>query len=143
MERIHEINKIQQLVLPQSMSAGATITGLYKELVGAHDVLFHVPFGVLAATKTLTVQVFQADDGSGTNAEEVDAAETIFTSPGGGVTSGQVLISMPLGLFSKPYVTVKLINTAAVAVLGYAEMIVDQRYRGQDVNDQASALTVL
>lgn len=145
MNRIYEEKKVQTLIKPQSMSAGATVAGNYKPLTpnGLHDVLFNIPFGTLAATKTVTAQVFQADDDSGTNAEEVEAAETTYTSPGGGVTEGQILISIPLNRFSKEYVTVKIVNTAAVAVLGFAEMILDQAVRDSEVNSQASALTVL
>lgn len=145
MNRIHEEKKVQILAKPQSMTAGSTVDGNYKSLAGgAHDVLFHVPFGVLAQTKTITVEVFRADNESGDNPEEIAEAETTFTSPTGGVTEGQILISLPLTLFTqKPCATVKISNTAAVAVLGYAEMIVDQAVRASDANSQASAVTVL
>ena len=145
MNRIHEEKKIQTLVVPKSISSGATETGAYKALTpnGLHDVLFNVPFGVLAATKVVTVQVWQADDDSGTNAEEIEAAETIYTAPGGGVTEGQILVSIPLSKFDREYATVKIINGAATGLLAFAEMILDQAVRGADVNSQASALTVL
>lgn len=144
MERIHEENKVQTLVIPQSMSAGATVTGAYKSLIGSgHDVLFNVPFGALAATKTVKVEVFQADDVAATNEEELVEAETVFTSPGGGVTEGQILISVPLNHFSREFATVKITNTAAAPVLGFAEMIADQAVRGRNTNSQASVVTVL
>lgn len=144
MERTHEVKKILTLVKPQSMTAGSTVTGSYKSLVGARgDVLFNVPFGVLAQDKTVKVEVFQADDGSGTNAEEIADAETTYTSPSGGVTEGQILVSVPVNHFSRDYATVKITNTAASAVLGAAEMILDMGVRNSDVNSQASALTVV
>lgn len=144
MNRIHEEEKVQILAKPQSMSAGATVTSNYKSLGGGlHDVLFNVPFGALAQAKEITVEVLQADDGSGTNAEEITEAETTFTSPTGGVTEGQILISIPLSKFSRTYVALRITNTAASAVLGYAEMILDQAIRNSDVNSQASVVTVL
>lgn len=144
MDRIHEEKKIDILIVPQSMGAGDTIEGDYKSLVGgAHDVLFHVPFGALAQTKTVTVKVYQADDDGGDGEEELEDAETVYTAPTGGVDSGQVLISIPLDHFSKEFASVKVSNTAAVPLLGYAEMIVDQSVRAADANSQASAVTVL
>jgi hypothetical protein len=144
MERIYEEYKVQTLVAPQSMSAGATVTGTYLPLTGGlHDVLFNTTFATLAATKTVTVKVFQADDDSATNEEELPDAATTFTSPGGGVSEGQVLISIPINHFSREYATVKVVNTAAAPVLGFAEMMVEQAVRGADVNEQADELTVL
>lgn len=145
MNREHEEEQIARLVLPQAMAYGATITGAYKSLQnGAKDVCFNAVIGALAAGKKLTVEVFEADDDSGTNAAEIAAAESVFTAPGGGATEAQVLISMPLALFSKPYATVKLTNDAASgSVLGYAEMILDLKYRGATANSQADVLTVL
>lgn len=144
MNRIYEEEQVVPLVLPQSMSAGATITGAYKSLEGGmHDVMFNAVIGSLADGKKLTVQVYEADDTSGTNAAEVQDAETIFTAPTGGATQAQVLISVPLAQFSKPCATVKLINDAAGAVLGYAEMILDLRERNHESNSQADEITVL
>ncbi len=145
MERTYEEEKFVTLVVPKSINSGATETGAYKALTpnGLHDVLFNVPFGVLAATKIVTVQVWQADDDSGTNAEEIEAAETVYTSPGGGVTQGQILISIPLNYFSREYATVKIINGAATGLLAFAEMVIEQAVRNASVNSQASALTVL
>ena len=144
MERIHEEDQVEVLVLPQSMSSGATITGTYKPLSGGmSDVLFSAVCGTLAAGKKLTVEVFQADDASGTNAEEIPAAESVFTAPGGGATKGQVLISIPLDQFTRPYATVKLTNDASGPVLGYAEMILDLRERHKNANSQADVVTVL
>jgi hypothetical protein len=144
MNRIHEVNKFQSLVIPQSMSAGTTVTGAYKSLIGSgHDVLFLILVGVLAATKTVTVKVFQADDVGATNEEELADAETVFTSPSGGVTEGQILVSIPLNHFSREFATVKIVNTAAAPVLGFAEMITDQAVRGSSANSQANVITVV
>lgn len=144
MERIHEENKIVPVIVPVSMTAGATVTGTYTALAGVmHDVLFNVPFGALPEGKKVTVEVFEADDASGTNAQEIAAAETVYTSPTGGVNSGQVLVSVPAAAFSKEFATVKVTNDKATALLGYAEMVLDLSIRSKDSNSQASVVTVI
>lgn len=144
MDCTHEVKKIDQLIVPQSMNAGATVAGSYKSLVGGmHDVCFNVTFGALPEGKKVTVEVFQADDDQGANPVELEAAETVYTSPAGGVDSGQVLVCVKLAKFSKEYVTVKVTNDKATALLGYAEMILDLSLHSKDANSQAGAVTVV
>lgn len=142
--RIYEEEKILPLIVPQSMNAGATVTGAYVSLSGGmHDVLFAVNFGALPEGKKVTVEVFEATDDQGTGATEIEAAETIYTSPTGGVNSGQVLVSLKLASFSKEYATVKVTNDKATALLGNADMILDLAIHSKDANSQASAVKVV
>jgi hypothetical protein len=145
MNRIHENTKFETLIVPVSMTAGATVTGTYKSLAGGmHDALFEVNFGALPATKKVTVEVFEADDASATNEAELVGAQTVYTSPSGGVTSGKVLVSVKLSEFSKEFATVKVTNDKDTALLGQAELILDMSLHGQDVNDDsASVVTVV
>jgi hypothetical protein len=144
MNRIHEEKQVVPVVLPQSMASGATITGTYKSIEGGmHDVLFNVVCGALAATKKVTVKVYQADDIGATGEAEIVDAASVFTAPGGGATKVQIQISIPLAQLTKSFATVKVTNDAAGPVLGYAEMILDARERNKDANSQADVVTVL
>ncbi len=144
MNRIHEEKKIETLIVPVSMTAGATVTGTYKSLSGGlHDVLFEVNFGALPEGKKVTVEVFEADDAAATGEAELASAETVYTSPTGGVSSGKILVSVPLAAFSKEYATVKVTNDKATALLGHANMVLDLSIRSKDSNSGASAVTVI
>lgn len=135
MNRMHESVKHETLLLPQSQAAGGNTTGSYAPVVNAvHDILFTVIGGALAAGKKLTVEVFQADDTGGTNAAELTDCETVFTAPVGGATSIKMMISLDKNLLSKPFVTVKVTNDAAVAVLIAAELIYDPMNRRASLN---------
>jgi len=144
MNRIHEEKKIDTLIVPVSMTAGATVTGTYKSLSGGgRDVLFEVNFGALPEGKKVTVEVFEADSAAALNEQEIIAAETVFTAPTGGATDGKVLVSVPLAQFSKEYATVKVTNDKATALLGHAEMVVSCNSHHAGLNEDASAVTVV
>jgi hypothetical protein len=145
MNRIHEEKKFETMIVPVSMTAGATVTGTYKSLSGGmHDALFEVNFGALPEGKKVTVEVFEADDASATNEAELTTAQTVYTSPTGGVNSGKVLVSVPLSAFSKEFATVKVTNDKATALLGAAELILDMSLRSKSTNDSsASVVTVI
>lgn len=144
MNRIHEEFKFQTLIVPVSMGNGATVTGAYVPLAGVgHDALFEVNFGALPEGKKVTVEVYEADSDAGANAQELAAAETVFTAGVGGVTDGKILISVPSDQFSKEYVTVKVTNDKATALLGHAELILTSTQHHANLNEDASAVTVI
>jgi hypothetical protein len=74
---------------------------------------------------------------------EITEAKTEFTAPTGGVTEGQLMCSVKLSMFSKPYATVKVTNGDTGAVVYAAFMALDLRYYGKNANSQASALVVI
>jgi len=144
MNRIHEQKKLLTLLAPQAMTAGGSVTGSYQSIADCNgDALFVVNFGALPQTKTLTVEVYEADDSSGTNAQELTSAQTVFTSPTGGVTEGKVLVSVPVTHFEKEYATVKVSNTKATDLEGQADLIIDSNSHHADLNEDASAVTVV
>jgi hypothetical protein len=144
MNRIHEEIKFETLIVPVSMGNGATVTGVYKALAGVgHDALFEVNFGALPEGKKVTVEVYEADDDQATNAQEIASAETVFTAGVGGVTDGKILVSVSSDLFSKEYVTVKVTNDKATALLGHAELILTSGQHHANLNEDASAVTVI
>jgi hypothetical protein len=144
MNRIHEEKKFSTLIVPVSMTAGATVTGTYVPLTGGgKEALFKVNFGALPEAKSVTVEVFEADDASGTNAAELTSAQTVYTAPTGGVASGKILVSVKLSEFEKEYATVKVTNDKATALLGEAELVLDMSLHSADCNSDASEVTVL
>lgn len=116
MNRIKEEIEVTGIIAPVAQAAAGNTTGTYVEMpkLGAPD--FVVRFGALAVGKKITVELFQADDATGTNAAEIAAYETIHTAPTGGDTEGTVILSVTPADVSKKFVTVKVTNDAAAAV---------------------------
>jgi len=142
MNRIHEQYKRDVLLVPQSIGAGGNATGAYKKVLADHEMQFHVAVDALLQAETVKVEVFQADDASGTNAVEVTACETVYTAPTGGVAGARITVSLDAALLTKPYVTAKVSNTSASAVITYVDLIQEARYQGAGLDD-SDELTVV
>ena len=112
--KISEEITITPVIAPAAQSYGGNTTGAYiKCPPGLGSIDFVVRHGALAATKTVTVEVYQATDTSGTGAAEITKYETTVTAPEGNATDGTISISVDNADVSKGYVTVKVSNTAA------------------------------
>lgn len=115
--RIVEEISVVPVIAPVAQTAAGNTTGAYLACppkLGTID--FVVRSGALAAGKKLTVEVFQAQDTSGTGAAELTAYETVFTAPEGGATDNSVIVSVDNADVTLGYVTVKVTNDAASAV---------------------------
>ena len=113
---IEEI-EITPVIAPVAQTAAGNTTGAYIACPpGMGTIDFVVRGGALAAGKKLTVEVFQAEDTSGTSAAEITAYETVFTASAGGATDSIVKIAVDSADVTKGYVTVKVTNDAGSAV---------------------------
>ena len=115
--RIVEEISVIPVIAPVAQTAAGNTTGAYlasPPKLGTID--FVIRSGALAAGKKLTVEVYQAQDTSGTGAAELTAYETVFTAPEGGATDNSVIVSVDNADVTLGYVTVKVTNDAASAV---------------------------
>ena len=115
--RIKEEINIVPVIAPVAQTAAGNTTGAYLACPpesGSID--FVVRHGALAQGKSVTVEVYQATDTTGTGAAEITAYETASTAPTGGATDGTIIISVDNANVSKGFVTVKVSNDAASAV---------------------------
>ena len=111
---IAEAITITNVIAPKAQSYGGNDTGAYiKCPPGLGTIDFVVRHGALAEGKSVTVEVYQATDTSGTGAAEITAYETSSTGATGGSASGQIILSVANADVSKGYVTVKVSNDAA------------------------------
>lgn len=111
---ISEEIKIVPVIAPKAQSYGGNDTGAYVKCPpGLGSVDFVVRHGALAEGKSVTAEVFQATDTSGTGAAEIASYETKSTAGTGGATDGTIIISVSNADVSKGYVTVKVSNDAA------------------------------
>ena len=114
---IHEAIEIKPVIAPVAQTAAGNTTGAYLACPPAYGTIdFVVRSGALAQGKSVTVEVYQATDTSGTGAAEITAYETVFTAPTGGATDNTIIISVMGADVSKGFVTVKVTNDAAAAV---------------------------
>lgn len=115
--RIAEEISIVPVIAPVAQTSAGNTTGAYIACPpGLGTIDFVVRSGVLAAGKSLTVEVYQASDAQGTDAAEIAAYETVFTAPTGGATDNSVIVSVDNADVSLGFVTVKVTNDAASAV---------------------------
>lgn len=114
---IHEAIEVKPVIAPVAQTAAGNTTGAYLACPPAYGTIdFVVRSGALAQGKSVTVEVYQATDTSGTGAAEITAYETVFTAPTGGATDNTIILSVMSADVSKGFVTVKVTNDAAAAV---------------------------
>lgn len=110
-----EINVIP-VIAPVAQTAGGNTTGTYIAFPPALGTLdFMVRGGSLASGKTLTVEVFEAKDTSGTGAAEITSYETVVTAGESGETDVLIMVSVENADVKEGFVTVKVTNTSASA----------------------------
>lgn len=114
---IHEAIEVKPVIAPVAQTAAGNTTGAYLACPPDYGTIdFVIRSGALAQGKSVTVEVYQATDTSGTGAAEITAYETVFTAPTGGATDNTIILSVMSADVSKGFVTVKVTNDAAVAV---------------------------
>ena len=114
---IHEAIDIKAVIAPVAQTAAGNTTGAYLACPPDYGTIdFVIRSGALAQGKSVTVEVYQATDTSGTGAAEITAYETVFTAPTGGATDNTIILSVMSADVSKGFVTVKVTNDAAAAV---------------------------
>lgn len=115
--KIAEEILITPVIAPVAQTAAGNTTGAYIACPpGLGTIDFVVRHGALAQGKSVTVEVYQATDTSGTGAAEITSYETVATAGTGGATDGIVIVSIESADVSKGFVTVKVTNDAAAAV---------------------------
>jgi hypothetical protein len=113
--KIAEELTIKAVLAPQAQAKGGNATGAYIACPpGLGSIDFVVRHGALAEGKSVTVEVYQATDTSGTGAAEITAYETASTAGTGGATDGIIIVSVDNCDVSKGFVTVKVSNDSAV-----------------------------
>lgn len=113
--KIAEELTIKAVLAPQAQAKGGNATGAYIACPpGLGSIDFVVRHGALAEGKSVTVEVYQATDTSGTGAAEITAYETASTAPTGGATDGTIKVSVESADVTKGFVTVKVSNDSAV-----------------------------
>ena len=113
--KIAEELTIKAVLAPQAQAKGGNATGAYIACPpGLGSIDFVVRHGALAEGKSVTVEVYQATDTSGTGAAEITAYETASTAGTGGATDGIIIVSVDNYDVSKGFVTVKVSNDSAV-----------------------------
>lgn len=114
---IHEAIDIVPVIAPVAQTAAGNTTGAYLACPPKYGTIdFVVRTGALAQGKSVTVEVYQASDTSGTGAAEITSYETVFTAPTGGATDNTIIISVLGADVTKGFATVKVTNDAASAV---------------------------
>lgn len=115
--RITEAIEVKPVIAPVAQTAAGNTTGAYLACPPKYGSIdFVVRHGALAQGKSVTVEVFQATDTSGTGAAEITAYETVYTAPTGGATDNTIIVCIDSADVSKGFVTVKVTNDAAAAV---------------------------
>ena len=115
--RIAEEVTIAPVIAPVAQTAAGNATGAYIACPpGLGSIDFVVRHGALAQGKSVTVEVYQASDTSGTGAAEITSYETASTAPSGGATDATIIVSVDNADVTKGFVTVKVSNDAASAV---------------------------
>ena len=115
--RIAEEVTITPVIAPVAQTAAGNATGAYIACPpGLGSIDFVVRHGALAQGKSVTVEVYQASDTSGTGAAEITSYETASTAPSGGATDATIIVSVDNADVTKGFVTVKVSNDAASAV---------------------------
>lgn len=126
--KIAEAIEIVPVIAPVAQTAAGNTTGAYLALPGLGTIDFVVRSGALAQGKSVTVEVYQATDTSGTGAAEIASYETVFTAPSGGATDNTIIISVENCDVTKGFVTVKVTNDAALAVPVDAFALIRKQY---------------
>lgn len=117
MNRIHEDLKSSVAIVPAAQAAAGNTTSAYVDASEYNALDFVVSHGALAATKKVTVQLYQATANDGTGATEITGAKQEIIAPTGGLTSGIIVVSVrPQAAYGK-YFAVKVTNDAAAALL--------------------------
>lgn len=126
MIRIPEELAVASVMAPASVSASTATTTEYLDAAGAAQVAFLITAAPLGAGKSLTVTLMAADDGEGSNAQELGTAT--FTDADGTAPQTAV-VSYEVSALNGRYLAVKFQHDAAAAVICSAVALADQIYR--------------
>lgn len=108
---------------PKSIASKGNVTGTYVDLQGRKSLLILAHLGAVAAGKSVKVEVLTATKADGTDAT---VCETVtYTAPTGGVTSHMEEIPLAVRHDFGRYLTVKVTNDGAAAVLASATLVAD------------------
>lgn len=129
MDRIYEELKIVSLMAPASVAtATETATG-YVSAAGAARLDIVILTAALSKTKTLQLDVYHADDASGTNAAKLsDGAFTLSDD----LTTGAFIASVNVAGDRKGYYSAKFQHDQGTAVICGAAALLDGIYRPVD-----------
>lgn len=123
MYQINEKYIPRSLFPPQSIASKGNATGSYVDLQGRKCLLVLAHLGAVAAGKSVKVEVLTATDTAGTGAAV--CREVTYTAPTGGVSSHVEEIPLTVRHDFGRYLTVKVTNDGAAAVLASATLIAD------------------
>ena len=126
MIRIPEALAVASIMAPASVNASTATTTEYLDAAGASQVAFLITAAPLGAGKSLTVTLMAADDGEGSNAQELGTAT--FTDAYGTAPQTAV-VSYEVSALNGRYLAVKFQHDAAAAVICSAVALADQIYR--------------
>lgn len=124
--QINEKYISMSLFPPQSIASKGNVTGSYVDLQGRKNLLVLVHLGAVAAGKSVKVEVLTAEDAEGTNSATCEAVT--YTAPTGGVSSHVTEIPLTVRHDFGRYLTVKVTNDGAAAVLASATLIADSSH---------------
>lgn len=126
MYQINEKYIPTSLFPPQSIASKGNVTGAYVDLQGRKSLLVLAHLGAVAAGKSVKVEVLTAGDETGAGATV--AKEVVYTAPSGGVASHVEEIPLTVRHDFGRYLTVKVTNDSAAAVLASATLIADSSH---------------
>lgn len=121
--KISETQRIRTSVVPQDITT--LRTGAFIDVSGAQRMAAAVAVATVAATKTVTVQLMQAQDAAGTGAK-VMGAPAVLTAPTGGAPIDAVVDAQITDLDSAngfSFLAVQLSSNNATAVYGSGLMM--------------------
>lgn len=122
-ERIAEGLEYKQIFLPTDQTAAADPTaGVWLDTAGYTSLDIVIQLGAIAATKKAEIELYAADDTSGTNAAKID--DDTVTGATGNTASAIYVISIDVIPSRKRYVGIKIGNTLASGSLPVAALLI-------------------
>jgi len=79
MELISERNKLDAALVPQTIT-NSNVTGLYFPVASFHRILAHLLVGAMAATKVVTLEIFQGIGRAGASGALIAGASAVITA---------------------------------------------------------------
>lgn len=119
--KLSEIVRVDQVVTPVDIATDRT--GVYLPLADYRQVMATVTTDTVAATKNVTVQLFQAKDAAGTGAKALSALVTKVAATGGEKITLSVEANTSKLEKGYTHVTAQVTSDTAVALLGAAVLV--------------------
>lgn len=124
--QINEKYSSMSLFPPQSIASKGNVTGTYVDLQGRKSLLILAHLGAVAAGKSVKVEVLTATKADGTDATV--CGTVTYTAHTGGVASHVEEIPLTVRHDFGRYLTVKVTNDGAAAVLASATLVADSSH---------------